>query len=140
MTGVAQACVWLLMPRLKNDWLWIALLVMFVVQVYLFIAIPCWLLGVQKTGSRRERTTQSLTTGVLSGVATMPGFLLNRIGWLLLGSGALTIVGGALVAIGAVLHVTASSSVRVVKLSLRLRPDERALASAPISSTGGAVG
>ena len=61
--------------------------VMFVVQVYLFIAIPCWLLGVRKTGSRRERTTQSVTTGVLSGVAAMPGFLLNRIGWLLLGAG-----------------------------------------------------
>ena len=123
LTGAAQACIWLLMPRLKTDWLWLALLVMFVVQIYLFIAIPCWLLGVRKIGSRRDRTTQKLTTSVLSGVATMPGFLLNRIGWLLLGSGALTILGGALVAIGAVLHVTASSSVRVVKLSVRLRPD-----------------
>ena len=58
---------------------------------------------VRKTGSRRERTTQNLTTGVLSGVASMPGFLLNRIGWLLLGSGPLGIIGGALLAIGAVL-------------------------------------
>lgn len=123
LTGAAQACIWLLMPRLKTHWLWLALLLMFVVQIYLFIAIPCWLLGVRQTGSRRYRATRSATTGVLSGVATMPGFLLNRIGWLLLGSGALTILGGALVAIGAVLHVTASSSVRVVKLSVRLRPD-----------------
>ena len=67
--------------------------------------------------------TQSITTGVLSGVASTPGFLLNRLGWLLLGTG-LGIVGGALVAIGAVLHVTASSSVRVVKLSVRLRTDD----------------
>ena len=126
LTGGAQAVIWLLVPRLSTEWLWVALIVMFVVQVYLFIAIPCWLLGVRKTGSRRERTTQSLTTGVLSGVASMPGFLLNRIGWLLLGSGFLGIVGGVLLAIGAVLHVTASSSVRVVKLSLRLRPDGQA--------------
>ena len=68
--------------------------------------------------------TRSATTGVLSGVASAPGFLLNRIGWLLLGTGTLGILGGALVAIGAVLHVTASSSVRVVKLSLRLRGGE----------------
>jgi hypothetical protein len=121
LTGGVQAGIWLLMPRLETDWLWVALLVMFVVQIYLFIAIPCWLLGVRKTGSRRERTTQSVTTGVLSGVASIPGFLLNRIGWLLLGAGALGIVGGVLLAIGAVLHVTASSSVRVVKLSLRLK-------------------
>ena len=87
LTGGVQATIWLLMPRLKADWLWVALLVMFVVQIYLFVAIPCWLLGVRKTGSRRDRTTQSVTTSVLSGVAVMPGFLLNRIGWLLLGVG-----------------------------------------------------
>jgi len=126
LTGGVQAGIWLLMPRLKADWLWLGLLVMFVVQVYLFIALPCWLLSVRKTGSRRDRTTQSLTTGVLSGVASTPGFLLNRIGWLLLGSGPVGIVGGVLLAIGAVLHVTASSSVRVVKLALRLRPQDRA--------------
>jgi hypothetical protein len=137
LNGGVQAAIWLAMPRLHTDWLWVALLAMFVVQIYLFIAIPCWLLGVRKTGSRRERTTQSVTTGVLSGVAAMPGFLLNRIGWLLLGSGPLGIVGGALLAIGAVLHVTASSSVRVVKLSLRLRPDDRAPASGCIDSVGG---
>ena len=131
LTGGLQAAIWLAMPRLQADWLWLALVVMFVVQVYLFIAIPCWILGVRKTGSRRERTTQSVTTGVLSGVASTPGFLLNRIGWLLLGSGPLGIVGGALVPIGAVLHVTASSSVRVVKLSLRLRPGDEAPAAGP---------
>jgi hypothetical protein len=132
LTGGLQAVIWLLIPRLKADWLWVALLVMFVVQVYLFIAIPCWLVGARKTGSRRDRTLRSLTTGVLSGVASMPGFLLNRIGWLLLGSGPLGIIGGALVAVGAVLHVTASSSVRVVKLSLRLRSDDRAPGSRPV--------
>jgi hypothetical protein len=126
LTGAAQAAIWLLMPHLNSRWLWLALILMFVVQIYLFIAIPCWLIGVRKTGTRKERMTQSLTTGVLSGVASTPGFLLNRIGWLLLGAGGLGILGGALVAIGAVLHVTASSSVRVVKLSLRLRGGEAA--------------
>ena len=53
-----------------------------------------------------------------------PGFLLNRIGLLLMGTGSLFFVGVAVVSIGAVLHVTASSSVRVVKMSLRLRPAE----------------
>jgi hypothetical protein len=126
LTGAIQGAVWLMMPRLNTHWLWLALLILFVVQIYLFIAIPCWLIGVRKTGSRRERAAQSLTTGALSGVAAIPGFLLNRIGWLLLGSGVLGIAGGILVAIGAVFHVTASSSVRVVKLSVRLRPDEHA--------------
>ena len=140
LTGAVQATIWLLIPRLQADWLWLALLLIFVVQVYLFVAIPCWLVGVRKTGSRRDRTTQSVTTGVLGGVASMPGFLLNRIGWLLLGTGPLGIVGGALVAIGAVLHVTASSSVRVVKLSLRLRRDDDPPSPARVDGADRAVG
>ena len=111
---------------------------MFLVQVYLFIAIPCWLLGVRKTGSRRERTTQSVTTGVLSGVAVDAGVPAEPDRLVAARLGALWIVGGALLAIGAVLHVTASSSVRVVKLSLRLRPNDRAPASGRIDDAGGA--
>ena len=86
LTGGLQAGIWLLVPHVQPRWLWLALLAMFVVQVYLFIAIPSWLLGVRKSGTRRERTIQSMTTGVLSGVASTPGFLLNRIGLLLLGT------------------------------------------------------
>jgi hypothetical protein len=126
LTGGLQGGIYLLIPRVEADWLWVALLLMFAVQIYLFIAIPCWLLGVGKTGSRRERTTRTVTTGILGGVAAVPGFLLNRIGWLLLGTGAFWVVGIALLAVGAVLHVTASSSVRVVKLSLRLRTGTQA--------------
>ena len=120
LTGGAQVAVWLLLPGVSVRWFWIALLVMFVVQVYLFVAVPSWLIGVRATGTRRERAIQSLTTGALSGVAATPGFLLNRIGLLLLGVGALWWIGVAVLAIGAVLHVTASSSVRVVKMSVRL--------------------
>lgn len=121
LTGAIQATIAIAIPRTEARWLWLALLLMFLVQIYLFIAIPAWLLGVRKTGTRRERIARSATTGVLSGVAATPGFLLNRIGLLLLGT-SLFWVGVVIVSIGAVLHVTASSSVRVVKLSLRLRP------------------
>lgn len=125
LTGGAQATIWLLLPQANLRWFWIALLAMFVVQVYLFVAIPSWLIGVRPTGTRRERMIQSMTTGVLSGVAATPGFLFNRIGLLLLGFGALQWLGIAILAISAVLHVTASSSVRVVKMSVRLHDGSR---------------
>jgi hypothetical protein len=124
LTGAAQATLWLLLPTLRLSWFWAAMLTMFVVQIYMFIAVPAWLIGVHKTGTRRERTIRSLTTGVLSGVAAIPGFLLNRIGLLLLGAGTLWLLGVVLIAIAVVLHVTASSSVRVVKMSVRLRQDD----------------
>jgi hypothetical protein len=121
LTGALQSGVWLLLPHMRLSTFWIALLSIYVVQLYLFVAIPSWLLGVRASGPRRERTIQGATTGALSAVASTPGFLLNRIGLLLLGVGSLWIVGVVILAIGAVLHVTASSSVRVVKMSLKLR-------------------
>lgn len=125
LTGGAQAAVWLLLPQAGLRWFWIALLAMFVVQIYLFVAIPSWLIGARPTGTRRERLVQKLTTGVLSGVAATPGFVLNRVGLLLLGLGALWWLGIVVLAISAVLHVTASSSVRVVKMSVRLHDGPR---------------
>ncbi len=73
----------------------------------------------RKTGSRRERGLQSLRTGVPSGVAAIPGYLRNRIGLLLLSVGPLWRVG--VVAVATVTHAAASSSVRVVKMSVRRR-------------------
>jgi hypothetical protein len=54
-------------------------------------------------------------------VASTPGFLLNRISLLMLGLPGIGVIGFALLAVSAVLEVTASSSVRVVKMSIRLR-------------------
>ena len=131
LTGCAQAALWLWasdMPRF-----WLALLIMFIVQCYLFVAIPLWLLHVRKDGTRRERLVRSATTGVLAGVAGVPGFLLNRIGLLMLGVGALRPIGVAVLAVATVLEVAASSGVRVVKMSVRLRagPGDRGGSSRP---------
>jgi hypothetical protein len=135
LTGSLQAAIWLFLPNWQPRWFWIALLVMFIVQIYLFVAIPSWLIGVRKTGARRDRAIQSLTTGVLSGIAAVPGFLLNRIGLLLVGIGPVGALGFAIVAIGAVLHATASSSARVVKMSVRLRgAEEHGAATLPAAT------
>jgi hypothetical protein len=119
LTGSAQAAVWLF---LEGHWLTLGLVTMLVVQIYMFIAVPAWLVGAPpRVASRREKAQQSVTTGVLSGVASTPGFLLNRIGLLMLGIPKVGFIGFIVLAISAVLHVTASSSVRVVKMSIRLK-------------------
>ena len=119
LTGGAQAAVWL---WLDGAWLTVGLLTMLVVQIYMFVAVPAWVVGApRRDQSRHERIMQSLTTGVLSGVAFNPGFLLNRISLLILGIPTIGIIGFALLAVSAVLEVTALSSVRVVKMSIRLR-------------------
>ena len=118
--GAAQAAVWVFLAPVSVRWFLIGLTAMLVIQIYLFVALPLWLVGIRPREDRRTKITRSVTTGVLGGVASAPGFLLNRVGLLLLGTHALWILGIVFVSVGAVLHVTASSSVRVVKLSARL--------------------
>ena len=119
--GSLQAIVWLVVPHLGLHWFWICLVAMFGVQIYMFIALPMWLLGVRKTGTRRDRSLRTVTTSAVSGIAAIPGFLLNRIGLLLMSVPNLWWVGFGILAISAVVHVAASSSARVVKVSVRLR-------------------
>jgi hypothetical protein len=119
--GVLQAATWLVLPGVGMSWFWLATAIIFAIQLYMFVALPMWLLRVRKTGTRRDRTIRSLTTGVLSGVAAIPGFLLNRIGLLLMGIGPLWWLGVAIFSFSVVVHVAASSSTRVVKMSVKLR-------------------
>ena len=121
LTGAAQAAVWLWVAPLGPTWFAVGLTGMLLVQAYMFLAVPAWLLGTRPKEAPREKLSRTVTTGALSGVAVAPGFLLNRLGLLLLGISEVWILGVILVSIGAVLHVAASSSVRVVKMSVRLR-------------------
>ncbi len=140
VTGAAQAAVWLWVAPLGPTWFAVGLTGMLLVQAYMFLAVPAWLLGTRPKEAPREKLSRTVTTGALSGVAVAPGFLLNRLGLLLLGISEVWILGVVLVSVGAVLHVAASSSVRVVKMSVRLRTgddDEPAPEPAP-ASTGAA--
>ena len=81
LTGAVQATIWLLIPRLQADWLWLALLLIFVVQVYLFIAIPCWLVGQHVEGYDCDVLARTL--GNASGAVTetaVPQLELGRVG------------------------------------------------------------
>jgi hypothetical protein len=120
VAGAAQAAVWVFLAPISVRWFLVGLTAMLVIQIYLFVALPLWLVGIKPRESRRQKMTRSVTTGVLGGVASTPGFLFNRLGLLLLGTQALWVLGIVFVSIGAVLHLTASSSVRVVKMSARL--------------------
>lgn len=136
ITGTAHASVWIWFSQLGNTWLTVGLTIMWVVQIYMFVALPSWLIGAAPLEeSRRERITRTLTTGALSGVVATPGFILNRIGLLLLGLpgiGFIKFIGFLLLAVGTAIHVAGSSSVRVVKLSIRLRgPDGEEARSSP---------
>jgi hypothetical protein len=56
----------------------------------------------------------------LSAVAMTPGFILDRIGLILLGATGLHVLGLFLLSIGTALYAAGMSSVRAVKLTMKL--------------------
>jgi hypothetical protein len=58
--------------------------------------------------------------GALSAVAMSPGFVLDRVGLILLGVPHLHAVGFVLLSIGTALYAAGMSSVKAVKLSMKL--------------------
>ena len=86
-----------------------------------FIAVPARILGARK---RRLPPKQAIgkwaAGGALSAVAMGPGFILDRIGLLLLGVTGLHLLGIVLLSIGTALYAAGMSSVKAVKLSMKL--------------------
>ena len=120
------------MPNMRLSLFWLALVVMFVVQIYLFVALPAWLL-------RLARPAPAVTADsepdhrCLSGVAATRATCSTGSGCCCWRRPAV-VGGGRVVAIATVTHVAASSSARVVKMSVRLRP---AAAQAPPATEPG---
>jgi hypothetical protein len=92
-----------------------------VVQMYALVALPAALAGLRKQPKLpiRERLSAMAITASLAGIASAPGFGLNRAGVVLIGVG-LPVVGGVVLAVAIVLQVAATSSTRAVKLAAKL--------------------
>lgn len=122
LTGGGLALVSVIVPRIAGRWVFSVLMsVMLGVMLILFVAVPARILGVRR---KRLPLTESIgraaTGGALSAVAMGPAFVLDRVGLLLLGRPGLQVLGFLLLSAGAALYAAAMSSVRAVKLSMRL--------------------
>jgi hypothetical protein len=106
--------------RWDGPWFALSLSVVIGVMMVCYIAVPSALLGVKATGSRRDRLAASAVSGVLGAAVSAPGYLLARIGILMLGSSVLFIPGVVLLALGFALQAGATGAVKAVKVSARL--------------------
>jgi hypothetical protein len=87
--------------------------------------MPARILGVAKLKVRpTERVGRALAGGAVSAVAMGPGFILDRIGLILLSVTGAHVLGFVLISLGAALYAAGMSSVKAVKLSMRLTTPE----------------
>jgi hypothetical protein len=116
--GVAVAVV----PRLDADWLYIALLgAVLGVMMISFVAVPARIIGRRPTKLPPKQAVGRTVTGwALSGVAMTPGFVLDRVGLILLGVPGLHLIGFLLLSLGTALYAAGMSSVKAIKMSIKL--------------------
>ena len=116
MLGISTIVV----SREGRPWFGICLSVVIGVMMVAYIALPSRLIGATAAGSRRDKLVASAVSGTLGAVVSAPGYVLGRVGILLLGVRPLVIVGVILLAIGFALQAGATGAVKAIKLSARL--------------------
>jgi uncharacterized membrane protein YdcZ (DUF606 family) len=109
-------------PRIDRAWVYlIAIGALYGLMLISFVAVPARILGVRKRKlPPRETIGRWTVSGALSAVAMTPGFVLDRVGLILLGLPHLHVLGFVLLAIGTALYAAGMSSVRAVKLTMKL--------------------
>jgi hypothetical protein len=112
----------IVVPRVGPTWLYVVTLGgVLGLMLINFVAVPARITGLRRQRlPPRQKVGSVLAGGALSAVAMGPGFLLDRIGLILLGVSGLHVLGFILLSIGTALYAAGMSSVRAVKLSMKL--------------------
>ncbi len=123
--GLVLGAATLLVPRLGRLLLFDAVLLGVIgLMVVAFVAVPARILE-RRTRKLppKEAIGRTLVGWALSIVAMTPGFLLDRTGILLMGVPGLWFIGFVVLSIGTALYAAGMSSVKAVKLSIKLAED-----------------
>lgn len=125
--GLALALSATVVARAGRPWFTVSLGVVVGAMMVAYVAVPSRLIGVQATGRRRDRFWASAIGAIAGVVVATPPYVIGRIGLLMLGSRLLLIPGLVLFAIGVTLQAGATSAVRAVKMSAKLRGGEASI-------------
>jgi hypothetical protein len=122
--GVILTAGLAVIPRIDSAWLYVAaVLGLYGLMLVALVVVPARILGV---GKRRLPLRQAVgrwaAGGALSVVAMTPGFVLDRVGVVLLGVPHLQLLGFVLLTVGAAMYAAGLSSVKAIKLSMKLEP------------------
>src|SRR5205823_3391120 len=87
--------------------------------------------GVRAKPSRRDKLAATIIAGTLGALVCAPGYILGRIGLILLGSSALFVLGVILFSVGLVLQAGTTGAVKAIKMSAKLNAGRQARGDPP---------
>jgi hypothetical protein len=111
----------MVIPRIETHWLYVCWLgVLYTTMLTSFVVVPARILGLTKQKLPPRQAIGRMTVGgAVSAIAMTPGFVLDRIGLILIGTSHLRLLGFVLLSIGTALYAAGMSSVRAVKLTMK---------------------
>jgi hypothetical protein len=115
--GLAHGISTVFVARLGLVPFTISLGAVFVVMSVTFVSVPAQLIGYTKEKMpMKQKVSRAAVGGAMSAVLTSPGFILNRLGLLMLGVSILKIPAIIVFSIGVALQAAATSGAKAVKL------------------------
>jgi hypothetical protein len=139
--GVLLGLAAVVAPRWGLWWFAISLSIVIGVMMICYVAVPARLIGVKPAHSRRDKLAAAAVGGAIGALVCTPGYVLGRVGMLMLGSSVLLVPGIIVLAIGLTLEAGTTSAVKAVKMSAKLvsgarPPGPQALPSASPGDPG----
>ena len=121
-------------------WFAISLSIVIAVMMICYVAVPSRLVGVRPTYSRRDKLAAGIVGGAIGALVCAPGYLIGRLGLVLLGSHRLFALGVILLILGFALQAGTTSAVKTVKMSAKLiagQPVDTGQPKPPASAANG---
>jgi hypothetical protein len=122
LLGALLTAAVVVIPRLGARWLFAcAIGALYAIMLTSFVVVPARAIGLKRQKLPPRQAIGRIGVGsALSAIAMTPGFLLDRLGLVLLGLSGLHVLGFVLLSIGTALYAAGMSSVRAVKLTMKL--------------------
>jgi hypothetical protein len=118
--GICLGLATIVVTRWGLWWFAISLSIVIAVMMICYVAVPARIVGVRPTHSRRDKLAAGIVGGAIGALVCAPGYLLGRLGIVLLGSHRLFALGVILLIIGLILQAGTTSAVKTVKVSAKL--------------------
>jgi hypothetical protein len=118
--GVCLGLSTIIVTRWGLWWFAISLSIVIAVMMICYVAVPARLVGLKTTHSRRDKLTASVVGGAIGAPVCTPGYVLGRVGLILLGSDRLFALGVILLTLGLTLQAGTTSAVKTIPISAKL--------------------
>jgi hypothetical protein len=120
IVGIALGFCAVIVPRWGLRWFALSMGIVVGLMMFTYVFIPSRLIGVKSNRSRKDKLSATVIGGAVGALLCSPPYALGRFAIILLGSHRFFFLALFMLAVAVVLQTGATSSVKAVKMSMKL--------------------